>query len=45
MHLDYSMWASSRLLDAAAELTSEELTRDFETADKSVHGTLVDIWR
>jgi uncharacterized damage-inducible protein DinB len=39
-HLDYTTWATERLLDAAAKLTPEELTRDFGTADKSVVGTL-----
>lgn len=40
-HLAYSAWASSRLVEAAAQLTPEQLTRDFQTADKSVLGTLV----
>jgi uncharacterized damage-inducible protein DinB len=40
-HLDYTAWASRRLVEAASELTPEELTRDFGTADKSVLGTLV----
>ena len=43
-HLDYSAWASARLLDAASKLTPEELTRDFGTADKSVVGTLVHVF-
>ena len=41
MHFDYSRWASARLLNAAAQLSAEELTHGFGTADKSVHGTLV----
>jgi uncharacterized damage-inducible protein DinB len=39
-HLDYSAWASARLLDAAASLTPEERERDFGTADKSILGTM-----
>jgi uncharacterized damage-inducible protein DinB len=42
-HIDYTIWANRRLLDAAAELTPDELTRDFGTADKSVLGTLLHI--
>ena len=41
MHFAYSAWASARLVDAAAKLSEDELTRDFGTADKSVLGTLV----
>ncbi|HEY3441999.1 MAG TPA: DinB family protein [Paludibaculum sp.] len=40
-HLNYSEWASIRLLDAATALEMEELTRDHGTADKSVLGALV----
>jgi uncharacterized damage-inducible protein DinB len=40
-HIDYTAWASRRLLEAAAELSPEELNRDFGTADRSVLGTLV----
>ena len=39
-HLDYTIWASQRLLQAAAQLTEEELNRDFGTADQSVLGAL-----
>jgi len=39
-HLEYSAWASRRLVDAAAILSPEELTRDFGTSDRSVLGTL-----
>jgi uncharacterized damage-inducible protein DinB len=44
LQLDYSAWASQRLLDAAAKLTPEELARDFKTADKSVLNTLVHVF-
>ena len=40
-HLDYTAWASNRLVDAAGSLTLEELTRDFRSADHSILGTLV----
>ncbi len=39
--LRYTAWATARIVEATAKLTSEELTRDFGTADKSVLGTLV----
>jgi uncharacterized damage-inducible protein DinB len=39
-HIEYSAWASRRLVDAAASLSPEELTRDFHTSDRSVLGTL-----
>jgi len=44
LQLDYSGWASHRLLDAAAKLSPEELTRDFKTADKTVLDTLVHVY-
>jgi uncharacterized damage-inducible protein DinB len=43
-HLDYTAWASLRLLDAAAQLPPGELTRDFGTASGSVLDTLVHIF-
>jgi uncharacterized damage-inducible protein DinB len=43
-HLDYTTWASARLLEAAGKLSPEELTRDFGTADKSVVGSLAHIY-
>ena len=44
LHLDYTAWASQRLLDIAAKLSPEELSRDFKTADKTVLDTLVHIY-
>jgi uncharacterized damage-inducible protein DinB len=44
MHLDYSAWASRQLVDAAAQLSAGELTRDFGTADRSVLGTLAHVY-
>jgi uncharacterized damage-inducible protein DinB len=40
LHLDYSAWASNRMLEAARSLTEEELNRDFKTSDKCVVSTL-----
>ena len=40
LHLDYSAWASNRMLDAASKLSEEELSRDFKTSDKCVASTL-----
>ncbi|MFL6414640.1 MAG: DinB family protein [Bryobacteraceae bacterium] len=39
-HWDYNIWATNRLLTAAEQLSPEELTRDFKTADNSVLETL-----
>jgi uncharacterized damage-inducible protein DinB len=44
MHLDYSEWASGRLLRAAAALSTGELERNFGTADGGVLGTLVHVF-
>ncbi len=44
LQLDYSAWASQRLMDAAAKLSHDDLTRDFKTADKTVLDTLVHIY-
>jgi uncharacterized damage-inducible protein DinB len=44
IHLDYSTWASARMVEAASALPHEELTRDFGTADHSVLGTLVHVY-
>lgn len=43
-HMEYTRWASTRLVAAASELTNEERTRDFGTVDRSVLGTLVHIF-
>jgi uncharacterized damage-inducible protein DinB len=43
-HIDYATWASAKLLAAAEALTSEELARDFGTADNSVIGTVAHIF-
>jgi uncharacterized damage-inducible protein DinB len=43
-HLEYSNWASRRLVDAAGILPADDLTRDFGTADRNILGTLVHIY-
>jgi uncharacterized damage-inducible protein DinB len=43
-HIDFTAWASLRLLNAANELTPEELTHDFHTADHSILGTLAHLF-
>lgn len=40
LHLDYTAWATSLLLDAAAALTDEELARDLKASHKSLLDTL-----
>jgi len=44
LHLDYSAWATNKLVGVAASLKEEELTRDFKTSDKSVLETLVHVF-
>jgi uncharacterized damage-inducible protein DinB len=44
-HIEYDSWANTRLLDAAEQLTPERLNYDFGSADKSVKGTLVHLFR
>jgi len=43
-HLNYTAWASHRLVGAAEKLSPEELMRDFGTADRNVLGTLVHVY-
>ncbi|MCX7604315.1 MAG: DinB family protein [Bryobacteraceae bacterium] len=42
--IDSMIWATARVLDAAAQLTADELARDFATAHRSVIGTLAHIF-
>jgi len=44
LHLDYHAWASRRLLDAVAQLTPEEQSRDFKTSDNSPLNTLAHVF-
>jgi len=44
LHLDYHAWASRRLLDAVAQLTPEEQSRDFKTSDSSALNTLAHVF-
>jgi uncharacterized damage-inducible protein DinB len=44
MHLDYTAWASGRVMEAATTLPPEDLQRDFGTADKTLMGTLVHVF-
>ncbi len=44
LHVHYMAWASARVLDAAAALAEDELTRDFGTAHHSLLGTLVHVF-
>jgi uncharacterized damage-inducible protein DinB len=44
LHLDYTAWASQRLLDTVANLSAEDLARDFRTSDKTVIDTLAHVF-
>lgn len=41
--IEYSIWATERLLNAATTLTPGELDRDFGSGSKSIRGTLIHI--
>lgn len=43
-HLDYSFWATSKLLDAASRLSPEQLNRDLQVSHISLLGTLQHIY-
>src|SRR5205814_1411318 len=43
-HLEYSAWASRQLVNATAALSPKDLARDFQTADRTVIGTLAHIY-
>lgn len=43
-HFDYTLWASTKLLDAASRLSSEELTRDLKCSHASILQTLQHIY-
>ena len=43
-HFDYTLWATSKLLDAAGRLTQEELTRDLKVSHTSLLTTLQHIY-
>ena len=43
-HLNYTAWASRRLVAAASALSPQELMRDFGSADHNVLGTLVHVY-
>ena len=43
-HLLYTAWASQRLVHAIEHIPSDQLTRDFETSDHSILGTLVHVF-
>ena len=43
-HLKYSAWASARLIEAASELTPEELSRPMNVSHGSLLGTLAHVY-
>jgi uncharacterized damage-inducible protein DinB len=44
-HLEYTRWATVRLMQASDALEDEQRRRDFGTADKTVLGTMVHSFR
>src|SRR6201995_2249477 len=45
LHWDYTIWATDRLLEASGKLSTEEVSRDFGTADRGVLGSLQHVFR
>ena len=43
-HLHYTAWASQLLVHALEHIPSDQLTRDFQTSDHSILGTLVHVF-
>ena len=43
-HIDYTAWASAKLVAAACPLPAEHLTHDFGTSDRHIVGTLAHIF-
>jgi uncharacterized damage-inducible protein DinB len=43
-HINYSAWATARLLEACAQLSPEELSHDFRAADSTIPGTLAHVY-
>jgi uncharacterized damage-inducible protein DinB len=44
-HIDYTIWATNRLLVPSDGLTAEQRQQDFGTADKSIAGTMAHLFR
>ncbi len=43
-HLQYTAWATNHVMTAIAELPTEDLERDFKTADRTIVATLAHIF-
>ena len=43
-HLAYTAWADDQLLSAVGQIPPEHLTHDFQTADRSIIGTLAHVF-
>jgi uncharacterized damage-inducible protein DinB len=43
-HIDYSAWASRRLVEMLDRIPVDHLAHDFQTADRSILGTLVHVF-
>ena len=44
-HIEYTIWATERLLNAGTILNPEELKHDFGTADRTIQGTMTHLLR
>src|SRR5690348_7979712 len=43
-HLDYTAWATGRMMRAVEQIPAEHLNHDFQTSDRTVLGTLVHVF-